>query len=101
MADPEVPGIISSIISSIEGNPTPDEEAAILEALELLLARGRRSQGAAPRMSAWVLAGRLAARRSGILDARTALGQRSWPATAGIPWRGRPFESRAGRGDSQ
>lgn len=88
-------------VSGIGGNPTPDEEAAILEALELMLARGRRSQESAPRMPAWVLAGRLAARRSGILDARTALGQRSWPATAGIPWRGRPFESRAGRGDSQ
>ena len=90
-------------ISRMQGNPTPEEEAAILEALEALLARedpGPGPSSSAP-ISAWVRSGRLAARRGGILDARTALGPTSWPESAHLPWSGRSYEGRRGRGDSR
>jgi hypothetical protein len=84
------------------GNPAPDEQAAILEALEELFGEEqRRVSSAAPGMSAWTLSGRLAARRDGMLDARGLLGWRAWPASARIPWAGRRHEGRVGRSDSR
>jgi hypothetical protein len=87
----------------VRGNPTPEEEAAILEALEEFLDResqgGEAGMGASP--SAWKLAGRLAARRAGILDGRSFLGRGAWAASARIPWAGRAHQGRMGRGESR
>jgi hypothetical protein len=88
---------------SVRGNPTPEEETAILEALEEFLGRGQQA-GAGGRetsSSAWKLAGRLAGRRGGILDGRSSLGRGAWPASARIPWSGRAHQGRTGRGESR
>jgi hypothetical protein len=90
-------------VFGVRGNPTPEEEAAILAALEEFL--GREPQGGeagmGPSSSAWRLAGRLAARRGGILDGRSFLGRRAWAASARIPWAGRAHQGRMGRGESR
>lgn len=94
----------------MRGNPTPEEESAVVEALSEFLARRRpqgQEPGGNPRLapgmprSAWVLAGRLAARRGGLLDASGALGAGTWAATNRIPVRGRAFEGLGGRGDAR
>jgi hypothetical protein len=87
----------------IRGNPTPDEESALLEVVQEYLSRDKPGPEvpAGATMSGWVLAGRLAGRRGGILDARTALGAASWPATVHLPWNGRSYDGRAGRGDQR
>ena len=94
-------------VSFIRPAPDPDEHAAILEALADYLARdqggpvgSRAGSGYPATRPAWALAGRLAARRGGILDARSWLGSGVWPASARLPWAGRPHQGRAGRGDS-
>jgi hypothetical protein len=90
-------------VFGVRGNPTPEEEAAILEALDEFLGRDRDAAGAetGASASAWKLAGRLTARRSGILDGRSALGRRVWPASARIAWSGRAHQGRMGRGESR
>jgi hypothetical protein len=87
----------------VRGNPTPEEEAALLEALEEFLGRDRQVEGTGTgaASSAWKLAGRLAARRGGILDGRSALGRGAWAASARIPWSGRAHQGRMGRGESR
>jgi hypothetical protein len=96
----DVPGFE---VFRVRGNPTPDEEAAILDALEEFLGREPQGEGAGTgdSSSAWKLAGRLAARRSGILDGRSALGRRAWQASARITWAGRAHQGRMGRGESR
>jgi hypothetical protein len=96
----DVPGFE---VFGVWGNPTPEEEAALLEALGEFLGRDRDTAGAETDASpsAWKLAGRLAARRSGILDGRSALGRRAWPASARIAWAGRAHQGRLGRGESR
>jgi hypothetical protein len=94
-------------VSSIRPAPDAEEHAAIVDALADYLARdqgepvgSRAGSGGPATRPAWALAGRLAARRGGILDARTWLGSGVWPASARLPWAGRPHQGRAGRGDS-
>jgi len=94
-------------VTSIRPAPDADEHAAILDALADYLARdqggpagGRAGSGGPATRPAWALAGRLAARRGGILDARTWLGAGAWPASTRVPWTGRPHQGRWGRGDS-
>jgi hypothetical protein len=94
----DVPGFE---VFGVRGNPTPEEEAAILEALEEFLGREQESGGAGASPSAWQLAGRLAARRGGILDGRSSLGRGAWAASARIPWSGRAHQGRMGRGESR
>jgi hypothetical protein len=84
-------------IAAITGDPTPEERKAIARALELLAAEDRRATST----SAWKMAGRAWATRSGILDYRTHLGRASWPVTDRLPWAGRAYEGRHGRGDSK
>ncbi|HMC79137.1 MAG TPA: hypothetical protein VKO35_01140 [Acidimicrobiia bacterium] len=88
-------------VFGVRGNPTAEEEAAVLEAIEELLVREQRGEGPVARTSAWKLAGRLAARRGGILDSRTSLGGATWAASARLPWTGRAYGGRTGRGDSR
>jgi hypothetical protein len=88
-------------VFGVRGNPTPEEEAAILEALEEFLGREQGSGEAGASPSAWKLAGRLAARRGGILDGRSSLGRGAWAASARIPWSGRAHQGRMGRGESR
>jgi hypothetical protein len=98
----DLDGLVGFEVFRIRGNPTPEEALALLEALEAFLARqkpGIVAHGATT--TGWKLAGRLAARRGGILDTRTALGAGSWPATARLPWSGRLADGRSGRGDSR
>jgi hypothetical protein len=90
-------------IFRVWGNPTSEEEDAILDALDEFLGReqpGGVGETGAP-SSTWKLAGRLAARRSGILDGRTALGRGAWSASARIVWAGRAHQGRTGRGESR
>lgn len=81
----------------IEGNPTPEEEAVLLAALEAMLRKER--QALAP--SAWKLAGRADAARGGILDVRSRLARPMWPLSARLAWKGQPHQCRHGRGDSR
>jgi hypothetical protein len=89
-------------VFGVQGNPTAEEQTAILEALEEFLRVDRQAGGGlGPSHSVWTLAGRLAARRGGILDVRSSLGRSAWPASARIPWSGRAFQGRIGRGESR
>ena len=84
-------------IAAITGDPTPDERKAIARALALFVAEER----AAAAVSAWKIAGRAWATRSGILDYRTCLGRDPWPVADRLPWAGRVHAGRGGRGDSR
>jgi hypothetical protein len=77
----------------IEGDPTPEEEAAIIAALEELLATPDEPR----RTSRWALAGRLAATRRRVLDQMAGLAN-PWAATA-RPWRAAWVRRQGGRGD--
>jgi hypothetical protein len=81
----------------IAGKPTPEQEKAITRALELLVAEERRASA----VSAWKMAGRAWATRSGALDYRTRLGRDAWPVADRLPWAGRVHDGRGGRGDSR
>lgn len=81
----------------ISGSPTPEEEAAVLAAIEKML-RGERDR---MRPSPWKMAGRALAARSGILDYRGRLGVNSWTSTGTLPFTGRPYSGRHGRGDAR
>jgi hypothetical protein len=98
----ELEGYPGFEVFHIRGNPTPEEEIALLDAVGELISRTKPQQvvPAGATANPWTLAGRLAARRGGILDARTALGQGSWPATTRLVWAGRSYDGRSGRGDS-
>jgi hypothetical protein len=81
----------------VSGTPAPDQEQAIARALELLVAEERRATATSP----WKMAGRAWATRSGALDYRTRLGRNPWPVTDRLPWAGRLYDGRGGRGDSR
>jgi hypothetical protein len=90
-------------VFAVHGNPTREEEEALLDALGEFLSRDEREGEARvlAKSPAWKLAGRLAARRGGILDARSSFGRRTWPLSARVPWAGRAHAGRVGRGDSR
>ena len=93
---PDRPAVVE--ITSIEGSPTKEERAAIQAALELYVARERRTR--APSM--WLRAGRAQGRRLGMYDYRDRItpGQ-AWALSLRFPSGGREFQGRAGRGDSR
>lgn len=99
----EFEGDLGFEVFCVQGNPTPEEETAIMEALEDFLGRNRPAgvTHTAASLSAWTLSGRLSARRSGILDIRSSLGRSAWLASARLPWSGRAHQERLGRGDSR
>jgi hypothetical protein len=84
-------------VAAITGMPTPDQQRAIAQALELLVEEERRAAAVSP----WKMAGRAWATRSGTLDYRTRLGRDAWPVTDRLPWAGRLYDGRGGRGDSR
>jgi hypothetical protein len=81
----------------ISGSPTPEEERAILQALENMLRRDREARSP----SAWQLVGRAIATRSGILDYHDRLGRPAWNFTERLQWMGQPYSGRHGRGDAK
>jgi hypothetical protein len=81
----------------IKGNPTPEEEEAILRALDDFLRRELEAR----RPSKWKTVGRAEALRTGILDFRSRLGDGAWPGAKSLPWRGKRYEGRHGRGDAR
>lgn len=97
MLPPKPRATVDVPVAAIAGEPTPEEARAIARALELLVAEERRATST----SAWKMAGRAWATRSGILDYRTRLGRDSWPVADRLPWAGRAYEGRRGRGDSK
>ncbi|HEY8201466.1 MAG TPA: hypothetical protein VII47_08940 [Actinomycetota bacterium] len=88
---------VEVLIAGITGHPTSEEEKAIARALELAMAEEQRATA----VSAWKMAGRAWATRSGILDYRMRLGRDPWPVADRLPWAGRAHEGRGGRGDSR
>lgn len=62
-----------------------------MAAIEALLREERESS----RRSAWKLAGRAEAIGSGVLD------MRNWNAASWLPWTGRRYAGRHGRGDAK
>jgi len=80
----------------IWGDPTPEEQEALLEALERMLQKERESR----RPSAWKLVGRALGVRGGILDYRSHMARSPWPLSVRLPWTGQPHTGRDGRGDS-
>jgi hypothetical protein len=81
----------------IKGNPTPEEEEAILQALDDFLRRELEAR----RPSRWKAVGRAEALGSGILDFRTRLGDGGWLGGKSLPWTGKRYGGRHGRGDTR
>ena len=81
----------------ISGNPTPEEERAVIKALETMLRREELSR----KQSAWKAAGRAEGVRSGILDFRNRAGAPGWIGAKWMPWAGKRHEGRHGRGDTK
>lgn len=81
----------------ISGNPTPDEERAVLSAIEKIIRE--EEQRSIP--SSWKIAGRVAGMRGGFLEARHRLGGRSWRLSTRIPTGGREPPYLRGRGEAK
>ena len=83
---------------STEGNPTDDDRAAILKALEQLV----ESERQATTPSEWLRVSRAHARGLGIHDYRDRLApEDAWRLSARLPLGGREYPGLAGRGDSR
>lgn len=81
----------------ISGSPTPEEEAAVVAAVERLLRdEDRRRKG-----SAWKMSGRSAGIRGGVIEARHRLGRRSWGLSERLPIGGPEPPYLSGRGDAK
>lgn len=81
----------------IEGSPTPEEEGAVLAALERVL-RGEEERR---RPSAWRLAGRAASAHVGLAEMRQRFGRSRWALTHRITWAGEGPQDLRGRGDAK
>jgi len=74
---------------------SPDQERAILEALERYLST------VSPRLSTWALAGRAENLQFGALQARHRAPARAWRGSGRLKFARRSSEPRQGRGDSK
>jgi hypothetical protein len=83
---------------SVDGDPTPEERAAIARALERFADREREAR--TPSM--WLRAGRAQGRRLGMYDYRDRIARDdAWRLSARFPAGGREYMGRHGRGDSR
>ncbi len=82
---------------SIQGTPTPTEEALVLAALERML----REEAERARPSRWKLAGRAASLRVGVTELRHRFGSETWGASRTLSWSGESTLDFHGRGDSR
>ncbi len=81
----------------IWGDPTPEEQEALFEALQQMLRKEREAR----RPSAWKLVGRALGVRGGVLDYRTRMARPAWPLSVRLPWTGQSYMGQEGRGDSR
>jgi hypothetical protein len=83
---------------SVEGDPSPEERAALERALERFAERER--QATTPSM--WLRAGRAQGRRLGMYDYRDRIApDEAWRLSLRFPSGGREHTGRHGRGDSK
>ena len=85
-------------IVRVDGAPTEDERSEI-EAVVLKLLRTERQESAP---SLWARAGRAQSRRLGMFDYRDRFSQDdAWRLSARMPFGGREYPGRNGRGDAK
>jgi len=85
-------------ITSISGNPTGEERAAIRAALEDVIEREHRARAA----SIWRRASRSQGRRLGMSDYRDRFDSAdAWRLSARFPFGGREYPGLNGRGDAK
>ncbi|MGH2734084.1 MAG: hypothetical protein ACRDKZ_00780 [Actinomycetota bacterium] len=85
-------------ITSIEGNPTPEERVAAERALRRLIEREHRDRA----VSLWRRAGRAQGRRLGTLDYMDRFAaEEAWRLSARFAFGGREYQGRNGRGDTK
>ena len=83
---------------SVEGDPTPEERAALERALAAIV----DSQRQARTPSVWLRAGRARGRRLGMYDYRDRFeAVDAWRLSLRFPAAAREHDGRAGRGDSR
>lgn len=81
----------------IEGSPTPEEEKAVLQAVELMLRQEEDRQ----QSSAWKYAGRGGGRRLGITELRHRLRARAWQLSGRFSWSSQAPDDFRGRGEAK
>jgi hypothetical protein len=85
-------------IVSVEGDPTAAEKQAIETALHRMVEQER----AARSPSLWTRAGRAGSRRLGMFDYRDRFDRAdAWRLSVRLPFGGREYGSRYGRGDTK
>jgi hypothetical protein len=83
---------------SVDGDPTPEERAAIEAALHHMVEEERRARAA----SVWKRAGRAQGRRLGNLDYRDRFeAADAWRLSTRFPFGGREYPGLNGRGDAK
>jgi hypothetical protein len=83
---------------SVDGDPTPEESAAIEKALNQMVEEERRARAA----SVWKRAGRAQGRRLGNLDYRDRFDSAdAWRLSTRFPFGGREYPGLNGRGDAK
>jgi hypothetical protein len=83
---------------SVDGDPTPEESAAIEKALNQMVEEERRARAA----SVWKRAGRAQGRRLGNLDYRDRFDSADvWRLSTRFPFGGREYPGLNGRGDAK
>ena len=83
---------------SIEGDPTPEERAAVERALAEAVAAERRARGS----SLWLRSGRAHGRRLGMYDYRDRFAHEdAWRLSVRLPAGGREYPGLNGRGDAK
>jgi hypothetical protein len=84
--------------ADIGGEPTPEEERAILAALEEAVEQERQARSA----SLWLRSARAQGRRLGMLDYRDRFSKDdAWRLSTRFPFGGREYPGKNGRGDAK
>jgi hypothetical protein len=85
-------------IVSVDGDPTPEERAAVERAVAAIVESERRAQSS----SAWLRASRSKSRRLGMFDYRDRFtNEDAWRLSARFPFGGREYPGLVGRGDAR